>query len=498
MGDPRRYHFLQHTSKKSIFIAPTHVSECVRHARGGRRGRGVCVCSSCSVFRFDSVQYGKYVCTTRHDTPHPSPALDGTRRRTGATDGMGSFDRVVVVVDERARLLTERDDAGGDGDGDGGRGGGGGRARGVRAAGRAVMMMMMMMMTMMMGGVILIRARTRRGGGTGREDRRQIAPECDRATLAARLAGWDAAGERGTSAARELDVTFVNGLWFIPGPPGAEHHPREWYERASGTTAWFMGALGARSAFARGTREECENVAAMYRGGANFNDTNVPGSYRMYGARSVDKVTCVVKPVDELPLRPECGDAPYRVAWLNKVPVLREVAETMDRGGGYENVRSSNYFWLDADMAAPGDAHWQWDSFNTAEQMTRNLAAAETGISPACYHGSWNFSRPILGACDNVGDILANVFGGSLDSVRYFDQKYRDFVRRWAPTCPREEWVFAKMAAREYRADANGAERPVFSKRSCLYEDPNIGPETIVRDGRCFEQTNEFAARARL
>ena len=220
----------------------------------------------------------------------------------------------------------------------------------------------------------------------------------------------------------------MNGLWFIPGPPGAEHHPREWYERASGTTACVMGALGARSAFARGTREECENVVAMYRRGANFNDMNVPGSYRMYGARSVDKVTCVVKPVDELPLRPECGDAPYRVAWLNKVPVLREVAETMDRGGGYENVRSSNYFWLDADMAAPGDAHWQWDSFNTAEQMTRNLAAAETGISPACYHGSWNFSRPILGACDNVGDIVANVFGGSLDSVRYFDQKYRDFV----------------------------------------------------------------------
>lgn len=402
---------------------------------------------------------------------------------------MVSFERV-VVEDERARLLTERDDAGGDGDGDDARGGG--RARGVRA-GRAVTVVVMMTM---MGGVI--RARTRRGVGTGSEDWRHITPECNRAALAARLAGRDAAGERGTSAARELDVTFVNGLWFIPGPPGAEHHPREWYERASGTTACVMGALGARSAFARGTREECENVVAMYRSGANFNDMNVPGSYRMYGARSVDKVTCVVKPVDELPLRPECGDAPYRVAWLNKVPVLREVAETMDRGGGYENVRSSNYFWLDADMAAPGDAHWQWDSFNTAEQMTRNLAAAETGISPTCYHGSWNFSRPILGACDNVGDVVANVFGGSLDSVRYFDQKYRDFVRRWAPTCPREEWVFAKMAAREYRTDANGAERPVFSKRSCLYEDPNIGPETIVRDGRCFEQTNEFAARARL
>ena len=58
----------------------------------------------------------------------------GTRRRTGATMD-GSLDRVVDVVDERARLLTERDDAGGDGDGDGGRGGGGGRARGVRAAG---------------------------------------------------------------------------------------------------------------------------------------------------------------------------------------------------------------------------------------------------------------------------------------------------------------------------------------------------------------------------
>ena len=404
---------------------------------------------------------------------------------------MVSFDRV-VVEDERARLLTASD---GDDDARGGR-----RARGVRA-GLAVTttMMMMMMMMMMIRGVI--RARTRRGVDTGSdEDWQNIAPECNRAALAARLAGLagrDAGGARGTSA-RELDVTFVNGLWFIPGPPGAEHHPREWYERASGTTACVMGALGARSAFARGTREECENVVAMYRSGANFNDMNVPGSYRMYGARSVDKVTCVVKPVDELPLRPECGDAPYRVAWLNKVPVLREVAETMDRGGGYENVRSSNYFWLDADMAAPGDAHWQWDSFNTAEQMTRNLAAAETGISPACYHGSWNFSRPILGACDNVGDIVANVFGGSLDSVRYFDQKYRDFVRRWAPTCPREEWVFAKMAAREYRADANGAERPVFSKRSCLYEDPNIGPETIVRDGRCFEQTNEFAARARL
>jgi len=393
---------------------------------------------------------------------------------------MVSFERV-VVVDERARLLTEADGVGGGGD----------DARGGRRALGARAVIAVTMMVMMMGG--MIRARTREGVGTGR-DSRKIAPECNRAALAARLAGRDAAGERGMSV-RELDVTFVNGLWLVTD---AQHHPREWYESASGTTACVMGALGARSAFARGTREECEDVVAMYRSGANFNDMNVPGSYRMYGARSVDKVTCVVKPVDELPLRPECGDAPYRRAWLNKVPVLREVAETIDRGGRYENVRSSNYFWLDADMAAPGNAHWQWDSFNTAEQMTRHLAAAETGISPTCYHGSWNFSRPILGACDNVGDIVANVFGGSLDSVRYFDQKYRDFVRQSAPTCPREEWIFAKMAAREYRADANGSERPVFSKRSCVYEDPNIGPETIIRDRRCFEQTNETPARVRL
>ena len=178
--------------------------------------------------------------------------------------------------------------------------------------------------------------------------------------------------------------------------------------RASGTrgragrrrASWARWGREARS---RAGREKSASVVAMYRGGANFNDTNVPGSYRMYGARSVDKVTCVVKPVDELPLRPECGDAPYRVAWLNKVPVLREVAETMDRGGGYENVRSSNYFWLDADMAAPGDAHWQWDSFNTAEQMTRNLAAAESGISPACYPA--------------VGTFLARYWARAITSV---------------------------------------------------------------------------------
>ena len=74
---------------------------------------------------------------------------------------MVSFERV-VVEDERARLLTERDDAGGDGDGDDARGGG--RARGVRA-GRAVTVVVM---RTMMGGVI--RAQTRRGVGTGSED----------------------------------------------------------------------------------------------------------------------------------------------------------------------------------------------------------------------------------------------------------------------------------------------------------------------------------------
>ena len=218
-----------------------------------------------------------------------------------------------------------------------------------------------------------------------------------------------------------------------PGPPGAEHHPREWYERASGTTACVMGALGARSASARGTREECENVGRVYRGGASLNDTNVPGSYRMYGARSVDKVTCVVKPVDELPLRPECGDAPYRVAWLNKVPVLREKSRRRWIAAEDMKTYARATIFARCRYGRSGRRALAGDSFNTAEQMTRNLAAAEIGISPRGYHGSWNFSRPILGACDNVGDIVANVFGGSLDSVRYFDQKYRDFVRRWAP-----------------------------------------------------------------
>mgnify|MGYP001208899097 FL=1 len=211
---------------------------------------------------------------------------------------MVSFERV-VVVDERTRLLTEGDGVGGGGD----------DAQGGRRAGGARAVLAVTMMVMMMGG--MIRARTREGVGTGR-DSRKIAPECNRAALAARLAGRDAAGERGMSV-WELDVTFVNGLWFVPDPARAQHHPREWYESASGTTACVMGALGARSAFARGTREECEDVVAMYRSGANFNDMNVPGSYRMYGARNVDKVTCVVKPVDELPLRPECGDAPRRI-----------------------------------------------------------------------------------------------------------------------------------------------------------------------------------------
>lgn len=61
----------------------------------------VCVCSSCSVFRFDSVQYGKYVCTVLHDTPKPltptpntphgwvASRRDGTRRRTGPARPMG-------------------------------------------------------------------------------------------------------------------------------------------------------------------------------------------------------------------------------------------------------------------------------------------------------------------------------------------------------------------------------------------------------------------------
>ena len=357
-----------------------------------------------------------------------------------------------------------------------------------------------------------------------------IVPVCNRATLEAAILGTDgnatsiAAAER-DQPVPEMDFTYVNGFWHVPGK---QHHPFRWYAPASLTTACLMGALGAKSVFVRSTRAECDQIVSVYRSGAEFDDKNIPGLDRMYGARDVDKVKCVVKKLAELPLSPNGCKLPYYRAWINKVTTLGDMSKMVHFGQGFEKLRSSNYFWIDSDAAAPGDFHWQYQNFNTVAQMSRHLTAAKTGISPACYHGTRAFSRPMSGGCDKVGDVVANFFGGSYDSVQYFDQKYREFVhalararqhsrtfaRRLAPRgkhaasmgtrasggigeddaaflgfqshkgCPREEWIMSKLAAREYR-NANSSERSIFSKQSCIYEDPSIGPETILHTRGC-------------
>lgn len=358
----------------------------------------------------------------------------------------------------------------------------------------------------------------------------QIVPVCNRATLEAAMLGADdnatsIGAVPGGQPVPEMDFTYVNGFWYVPGK---QHHPIEWYAPASLTTACLMGALGAKSVFVRETQAECDQVVSMYRSGAEFEDMSIPGLDRMYGARDVDKVKCVVKTLAELPVNPRGCKLPYYRVWINKVSTLGDMAKMVQFGQGFEKLRSSNYFWIDSDAAAPGDFRWQYQNFNTVEQMSRHLAAAKTGISPACYHGTTAFSRPMTGGCDKVGDVVANFFGGSYDSVQYFDQKYREFVdelararprsahppklarrlghrRKHAASmsasasgaddvpalgfkshagCPREEWIMSKMAAREYR-NTNSSERSIFSKQSCIYENPNIGPETIVHTEGC-------------
>lgn len=350
---------------------------------------------------------------------------------------------------------------------------------------------------------------------------------CNRASLEAVLGKDNAA--LGGQPSMELDFTYVNGFWYVPGK---QHHSiRRSYEPGSLTTACLMGALGAKSVFVRDTQAECDKVVSTYQSGAEFDDTSVPGLDRMYGARDVDKVKCVVKPVAELPVKPIQCKKPYYLAWINKVPVLGEVSKMVHTGEGFEKLRSSNYFWFDADMAGPGDFGKQFQNFNSVQQMSKHLEAATTGISVACYHGSAAFSRPMGGGCDKVGDIVANFFGGSYDSVQYFDEKYREFVHDLAQRymhgsrharykrdskharykrgskhaaalgngfvshagCPREEWILARMAANEY-SNTNSSERYIFSKQSCIYENPKIGPLIILHTKRCAREHSHMSS----
>ena len=50
---------------------------------------------------------------------------------------------------------------------------------------------------------------------------------------------------------------------------------------------------------------------------------------------------------------------------INKVTTLGDVSKMVHFGQGFEKLRSSNYFWIDSDAAAPGDFHWQYQNFNT-------------------------------------------------------------------------------------------------------------------------------------
>jgi len=291
-------------------------------------------------------------------------------------------------------------------------------------------------------------------------------------------------------------ITWIDGFW--PSREGEEqHHALEYYARGVARTSCAAGAFGMNVMFAREDDDGCADALEAYATGVVFRGI---GNENAFGRGAV---RCVVKPREELRYAQmtKCGAQQYKRVWINKVPLVHAMAHEIETNDAYKELKSTHYFWLDADVGllqCPEGVPWANSFCNQVgapeyyrervgfppfkwvhETMEREKSQGKMMVN--CYRNEFSgqsskeakkseiaalaMPRMIDGACDDIHriSIVANMFGGTLHAVTEYNKAYMSFIHAHIPTarnggfpaepiecsCPTEENIMSSMAILE-------------------------------------------------
>ena len=278
------------------------------------------------------------------------------------------------------------------------------------------------------------------------------------------------------NAVRALrDATWIVGFWDAR-PGDAHHHPPSLYALGVTRTSCSLGAFGMNVMFVRDSASACAKALEAYEEGKGFRGVGATPTFGRGVAR------CTVKTLDELMYikMMNCGNEQFRQIWINKIPLVDEVARNIATMEEFKDLKSSRYFWMDADVglmqchtgmntydfckAIGAPAYYlervPFPPFKWAHEAI-SREGAQDKMMFNCYGNGFS-----VGGEGRSGDalqrhaVLANMFGGSLRAIGDYNLGFTSFITQHiattanggapakpiASSCTTEENIMSSMA----------------------------------------------------
>lgn len=292
--------------------------------------------------------------------------------------------------------------------------------------------------------------------------------------------------------AKLRDITWIDGFWASP-PSEEQHHALEYYLLGIGRTSCAAGVFGMNVVFVRDSAGACEDTLSAYARGVVIRGESTMNEFGRGAVR------CIVKPRERLMYTnmTSCGEAQFRRVWINKVPLVNEIANHIESVETFKDLRSKRYFWLDADIGllqCPDHTAYGFCMSIGAPEYYRERVgfppfkwlhetlrheSPEDKMMLNCYRNEYKGSiaekaaaaahadtdvddtgdgdggddadddsyddapraalgelRPAEGNCDDIHriSVIANIFGGSKRAINDYTKGYMRFVNSHIPT----------------------------------------------------------------
>ena len=280
---------------------------------------------------------------------------------------------------------------------------------------------------------------SRRGRGLPRESWHKLPPHCDGVDMNT------AAPVSDDVRAMLSNATYVAGFWRLRRP---SHHSAGEYLWGIRETACKYGNAAVNTLFVEDGVDMCDMVTHWYEVGRNVTSVHAP--------LGKGNVHCEVRTMRDFPLTlTQCRKAHVPV-WVNKIPIFGEIVEKVHNGEISSKMRASKYFWVDADIGRlPGVIDQEFNqSYGDRDEDK------EDKFWTKCYEPALPAPRRMMQQCRWLHhEVVANIFGGSAESIINYSRGYVQYVNLHVPTrengqrpaevscpCPTEEQLMTTMS----------------------------------------------------
>ena len=241
------------------------------------------------------------------------------------------------------------------------------------------------------------------------------------------------------------NATYVAGFWRLQHP---SHHKVAEYARGIRDTACKYGNAAVNTLFVEDSVAMCDMVTRWYRVGRKVTSVHAP--------LGKGNVHCEVRTMQDFPLTlTQCQKAHVPV-WVNKIPIFGEIVQKVHNGEISSEMRASKYFGVDADIGRiPGVIDQEFH-----QTYGERGEDDEDKFWTKCYEPALPAPRRARRQCRWLHhEVVANIFGGSAESIINYTNGYIRYVNLHVPTrengqrpaevscaCPTEEELMTTMS----------------------------------------------------